>query len=141
MGEASHRTGTVQSGDVTLFYRAFGPERSSEDKTPVIILHGSNYFDSYDWIGVASGLSQDRQVVVFDHRGFGRDYFIQQLLLGAEMIMYGRQVDLRLRNDLPERSGRETLFGEPLRGQVFTLDPMVESYASERGRIEDWPPE
>ena len=71
MGEPSHRTGTVQSGDVALFYRAFGPERSSGDRTPLIILHGSNYFDSYDWIGVASGLSQKRQVVTFDHRGFG----------------------------------------------------------------------
>ena len=71
MGEPLHRTGTVQSGDVALFYRAFGPESSSGGKTPLIILHGSNYFDSYDWIGVASALSRDRQVVVFDHRGFG----------------------------------------------------------------------
>jgi esterase len=70
--EPLHRTGTVQSGDVALFYRAFGPESSPAGKTPIIILHGSNYFDSYDWIGVASGLAQDRQVVVFDHRGFGR---------------------------------------------------------------------
>ena len=71
MGEPLHRTGTVQSGDVALFYRAFGPESSSGGKTPLIILHGSNYFDSYDWIGVASGVSRDRQVVTFDHRGFG----------------------------------------------------------------------
>jgi pimeloyl-ACP methyl ester carboxylesterase len=71
MGEPLHRTGTVQSGDVALFYRAFGPESGAGGKTPLIILHGSNYFDSYDWIGVASGISRDRQVVVFDHRGFG----------------------------------------------------------------------
>jgi pimeloyl-ACP methyl ester carboxylesterase len=71
MGEPLHRTGTVQSGEVALFYRAFGPEGRQGGKTPLIILHGSNYFDSYDWIAVASGLSQDRQVVVFDHRGFG----------------------------------------------------------------------
>ena len=71
MDEPLHRTGTIQSGDVALFYRAFGPESSSSGKTPIIILHGSNYFDSYDWIGVASGLATDRQVVVFDHRGFG----------------------------------------------------------------------
>src|SRR5262245_54724253 len=70
MDEPLHRTGKVQSGEVSLFYRAFGPE-SAGGKTPIIILHGSNYFDSYDWIGVASGLAQDRQVVVFDHRGFG----------------------------------------------------------------------
>jgi pimeloyl-ACP methyl ester carboxylesterase len=66
-----HRTGKIQSEEVALFYRAFGPEISASGKTPIIILHGSNYFDSYDWIGVASGLAQDRQVVVFDHRGFG----------------------------------------------------------------------
>jgi esterase len=71
MNEPPHRTGRIQSGDVALFYRAFGLESSSSGKTPLIILHGSNYFDSYDWIGVASGLAQDRQVVVFDHRGFG----------------------------------------------------------------------
>jgi pimeloyl-ACP methyl ester carboxylesterase len=71
MAESSHRTGTIQSGDVTLFYRAFGPESSFSGRTPLIILHGSNYFDSYDWIQVASGLGKDRPVVVFDHRGFG----------------------------------------------------------------------
>jgi esterase len=70
MDELPHRTGKIQSGDVSLFYRAFGPE--SGGKTPLIILHGSNYFDSYDWIAVASGIAaQGRQVVVFDHRGFG----------------------------------------------------------------------
>jgi len=72
MDEPLHRTGTIQSGDVAIFYRAFGPESSANGKTPIIILHGSNYFDSYDWIGVASGLARDRRVVVFDHRGFGR---------------------------------------------------------------------
>src|SRR5436309_2267251 len=71
MLEPSHRTGKIQSGDVALFYRAFGRGISSVAKTPIIILHGSNYFDSYDWIGVASGLAKDREVIVFDHRGFG----------------------------------------------------------------------
>lgn len=66
-----HRIGKIQSGDVALFYRAFGPNSSAGGKTPIVILHGSNYFDSYDWIGVASGLAHGRQVVVFDHRGFG----------------------------------------------------------------------
>lgn len=36
-----------------------------------MILHGSNYFDSYDWIGVAEGLGSEREVVAFDRRGFG----------------------------------------------------------------------
>jgi len=71
MDVPSHRTGTIQSGDVKLFYRAFGPETGATGKTPLLILHGSNYFDSYDWIGVASKLASDRQVAVFDHRGFG----------------------------------------------------------------------
>ena len=69
MDAPSHATGTIQSGDVTLFYRSFGLDTG---KTPIIILHGSNYFDSYDWIGVGTALSQGRQVVAFDTRGSGR---------------------------------------------------------------------
>jgi pimeloyl-ACP methyl ester carboxylesterase len=66
------QTGKIQSGDVALFYRAFGMKSTSGGRTPIIILHGSNYFDSYDWIAVAFGLAQScRPVVVFDHRGFG----------------------------------------------------------------------
>ncbi len=68
MNEVEHRTGTIESGDVSLFTRAFG----APGATPILILHGSNYFDSYDWIGVAAGLATDREVVAFDHRGFGR---------------------------------------------------------------------
>lgn len=82
MNERSHRTGTIASGDVELFYRAFG----SPGKTPLLILHGSNYFDSYDWIGVADALGADREVVAFDHRGFGgssrspaRDYSLDAM--------------------------------------------------------------
>ena len=87
MSEPSHRTGMIQSGDVEIFYRAFGPEKSSSGKAPIVILHGSNYFDSYDWIKVAAGLSVDRPVVAFDHRGFGnstwsknKDYSLDALL-------------------------------------------------------------
>ena len=40
-------------------------------RTPILILHGSNYYDSYDWIGVASALASDRQVVTPDRRGWG----------------------------------------------------------------------
>ena len=61
------RNGRVNSGDVSLFYRAFG----SPGATPIIILHGSNYYDSYDWIGVASALATDREVVCHDKRGWG----------------------------------------------------------------------
>jgi esterase len=61
------RTGRLNSGDVSLFYRAFG----APGATPIMILHGSNYYDSYDWIGVASALATDREVVVHDKRGWG----------------------------------------------------------------------
>lgn len=62
------RSGTLESGDVTLWYRAFGkPGRS-----PILIMHGSNYYNSEDWVDIAAALATDREVVTFDHRGFGR---------------------------------------------------------------------
>lgn len=63
----AYSEGRVKSGDVSLFYRRFG----KPGKTPILIMHGVNYFDSYDWIGVGSALASDREVVAFDHRGFG----------------------------------------------------------------------
>ena len=59
--------GRVNSGDVTLFFRNFG----KPDKTPILLMHGANYFDSFDWINVAEKLATDREVVCFDMRGFG----------------------------------------------------------------------
>jgi esterase len=61
------RIGRINSGDVSLFYRAFG----APGRTPILILHGSNYYDSYDWIGVATALAGDREVVTPDRRGWG----------------------------------------------------------------------
>jgi esterase len=61
------RIGRVNSGDVSLFYRAYG----APGRTPILLLHGSNYYDSYDWIGVASALATDRLVVTPDRRGWG----------------------------------------------------------------------
>ena len=63
----AYAEGRVTSGDVSLFYRRFG----KPGKTPILIMHGVNYFNSYDWIGVGSALADDREVVAFDHRGFG----------------------------------------------------------------------
>lgn len=63
----AYAEGRVLSGDVSLFYRRFG----SPGRTPILIMHGVNYFDSFDWIEVASKLAVDREVVAFDHRGFG----------------------------------------------------------------------
>jgi pimeloyl-ACP methyl ester carboxylesterase len=64
----AHQTATIASGDVTIFYRRFG----SPGRTPIIILHGANYYDSADWIDVASQLATDREIAAFDARGYGR---------------------------------------------------------------------
>ena len=61
------RIARENSGDVSIFYRVFG----SPGKTPLLILHGSNYYDSYDWINVATQLASDREVVTPDRRGWG----------------------------------------------------------------------
>jgi len=62
-----HQTGRVTSGDVTIFYRRFG----NPGRTPMLVMHGANYFDSYDWIGVAGALAADPEVIAFDRRGWG----------------------------------------------------------------------
>ena len=61
------RNGRVNSGDVSIYYRAFG----ARGRTPILLMHGANYFDSYDWIGVAEALATDREVASYDKRGFG----------------------------------------------------------------------
>lgn len=70
MSEAAHQTGTVRAGDVNLFYRLFG----APGATPVVIVHGANYYDSADWseVGAALALAAERQVLCYDQRGFGR---------------------------------------------------------------------
>ena len=60
--------GKFASGDVQIFYRSFG----QPGKTPVVMMHGANYFNSFDWIEVAQKIATDRQVVCFDMRGFGK---------------------------------------------------------------------
>lgn len=78
-----HRTARVTSGDVSLFYRIFGRPGA----VPLLILHGSNYYDSIDWIETASALATDREVVTPDRRGWGestwspsKDYSLDALL-------------------------------------------------------------
>jgi pimeloyl-ACP methyl ester carboxylesterase len=75
------RTGTVRSGDVDIYFRRFGVK----NRTPILIVHGLSYF-SYDWIGPASALAHDREVIAIDMRGFGqsgwsatRDYKLETL--------------------------------------------------------------
>jgi esterase len=63
-------TGRVEfapSGDVNLFVRRFG----EPGETPMLILHGANYYDSRDWVRVAADLATDREVVAYDFRGYG----------------------------------------------------------------------
>jgi pimeloyl-ACP methyl ester carboxylesterase len=59
--------GFVPSGDVRLFIRRFGEPGA----TPLLILHGANYYDSRDWVEVAARLAVDREVVSYDYRGYG----------------------------------------------------------------------
>jgi pimeloyl-ACP methyl ester carboxylesterase len=66
MAEAE-RNGRLASGDVSIFYRVFG----APGRTPILCMHGANYFDSYDWIGVCQKLAGDRETGSFDKRGFG----------------------------------------------------------------------
>lgn len=67
MPNGEQRIARVNSGDVSIFYRVFG----TPGATPILILHGSNYYDSYDWVGVATKLATDREVVTPDRRGWG----------------------------------------------------------------------
>lgn len=66
MAPAEHRTGTTTSGDVEIFYRAFGRKGA----TPILIVHGLSFM-SYDWIGIADRLARGREVAAMDMRGFG----------------------------------------------------------------------
>jgi pimeloyl-ACP methyl ester carboxylesterase len=61
------RIGRAASGDVSIFYRLFG----APGRTPILCMHGSNYFDSYDWLGICQELASDRETATFDKRGFG----------------------------------------------------------------------
>ncbi len=63
----AYEQGRIASGDVDIFYRKFGKPGA----VPLILFHGGNYYDSVDWIDVATALSHDREVVSFDGRGFG----------------------------------------------------------------------
>lgn len=90
MAEVVERAGSVVSGDVTISFRAFG----TKGQTPIIVLHGTNYYDSFDWVGVAAKLASDREVVAPDRRGFGRsswspskDYSLDAILGDINVVI------------------------------------------------------
>lgn len=68
MTGTAERSGSVASGGVTIVYRAFG----TRGRTPILVLHGTNYYDSFDWVDVAAKLAGDRELAAPDRRGFGR---------------------------------------------------------------------
>lgn len=70
VAETQGRMETFDSGGLRLAYRRFGRPGG----LPVLLLHGLIYF-SYDWIEVANGLAQGREVVALDQRGFGDSDF------------------------------------------------------------------
>ena len=82
-------TARVPSGDVEIAYRRFGKPGT----TPVLIVHGLSYF-SYDWIGPASRIASDREVVAMDMRGFGdstwsaeRNYKLETLVADSVNLL------------------------------------------------------
>jgi pimeloyl-ACP methyl ester carboxylesterase len=112
----AHQTASVASGDVTLFYRRFG----SPGRTPIVILHGANYYDSADWIDVASRLASDREIVAFDARGYGRstwspskDYSIDANLADVVAVLD----DLGWRSAIIMGASRGGAFGVAFAGQ------------------------
>jgi pimeloyl-ACP methyl ester carboxylesterase len=111
---------SVRSGDVELFYRLYG----DPGDTPLLILHGANYYDSEDWVQVAEGLAAGRQVCAYDARGYGRsswspsqDYSLDAQLgdiealldhLGWERAVFvghsrGGSFSLRFAHERPQR--------------------------------------
>jgi esterase len=130
----AHRIGRVNSGDVSIFYRAFG----SRGATPIIIMHGANYFDSYDWIGVAGALAGNREVVAIDRRGWGestwspsKDYGLDAHVADAmavvahmgwdKVIFMGHSASGRVvvsaAANFPDKAGGLLILDSPLGGQ------------------------
>ncbi len=70
MKQSAHSTGHIASTDVRIHYRHFPAPNNVGGALPVLKVHGLSYF-SYDWIGIATELSRQREVVAIDMRGFG----------------------------------------------------------------------
>src|SRR5947207_699613 len=91
-----HCTGTVRSGDVDVFYRRCGTNGGQNGATPALILHGANYYDSADWVYVASRLAGKREAAASDSRGYGesswsanKDYSYDAQMADMEALLDG----------------------------------------------------
>jgi pimeloyl-ACP methyl ester carboxylesterase len=91
MANTEYRTGSIKSGDVELAFHAYG---KAGGETPLLIMHGTNYYDSTDWLEVAGTLASDREVVTFDHRGFGqsgwsacKDYSVDAFMVDVQNVI------------------------------------------------------
>lgn len=121
MTTPAHRTGTVRSGDVDVFYRHFG----TPGATPILITHGANYYDSNDWIEVAAALSADREVAAYDTRGFGqsswspgKDYTQDAQMADMEAVLDHLGWDKAIVMGHSQGGGRVILFGSRFAGRV-----------------------
>ena len=65
-----HDTGRARSGELSIFYRRLGNRAKTPSMTPLVIVHGLQYF-SWDWLEVAHALGAEREVLCMDMRGFG----------------------------------------------------------------------
>ena len=125
MPESQGVTGRVAAGDVEIFYRKFG----KPGRAPVLIVHGLSYF-SYDWIGPASALAADREVVAIDMRGFGqsswsptRDYKLETLSADAVTLLdhFGWQQAVLIGHSFGGRVALATAGWKPERAAALVL--------------------
>ncbi len=75
--------------DVSLFVRRFGEPGA----TPLLILHGANYYDSRDWVKIAAELAATVRSSTYDFRGYGlsswsagQDYSLDAHLLDIDQF-------------------------------------------------------
>jgi esterase len=82
----------ASAGDVRLFVRRFG---TPSEATPLLILHGANYYDSRDWVQIAAELAIEREVVTYDSRGYGLSSWSpnQDYSLDAQLSDVGAVLD------------------------------------------------
>lgn len=125
----NHRTYTFESKGVEIFYRLFG----GPGKTPIVIMHGLSYF-SYDWIGPAQKLANDREVAAIDMRGFGesgwtKDYSVPANAEDISGLLENREWD------------RAILLGHSMGGRHCTYCAATNPERVAALILVDWSPE